>query len=63
MTNPMVIISARFMPDIHRPKFLGDPAQKLAFWLSVVSIVFLGALLLWLKTDVLNVKNELEQED
>lgn len=59
---PMVIISARFMPDIHRARFLGDPQQKVAFWLSVAAMAFWAAMLIWFKADILKNKARLEKE-
>ena len=61
---PMVIISARFMPDIHRASFqFTSPWQRAGFFLGMISASLLAALLIWLRTDVLKIKNELEQED
>jgi len=59
----MVILSARFMPDIHRPSFSFTSSwQTVAFMLSVAAMVLLGALLICLKTDILKSKVRLEQE-
>ena len=59
---PMVIISARFLPDIHRPSFSFDSIwQRLAFFLSMFSTVVLGTLLIWIKTDILKTKAKLEE--
>lgn len=59
---PMVYISARYMHDIHQPSFsFGASEQRLAFFLSMVSIVLLGALLTWIRTDILKVQNRLEE--
>ncbi|MHC4131558.1 MAG: cytochrome c biogenesis protein CcsA [Planctomycetota bacterium] len=60
---PMVIITARFLPDIHRPSFSFDsPWQTFAFILCMISTLLLAAALIWLKTDILKNKAELEKE-
>lgn len=60
---PMVILSARFIPDIHRPGFSFTSSwQRAAFMLSMAATVLLGALLICLKTDILKSKVRLEQE-
>ena len=60
---PLVIISARFMPDIHRPNFSFNSAwQTAAFLLSMLAMVLLAALLIWFKTDILKNKTRLEEE-
>jgi len=60
---PMVIISARFIPDIHRPSFgFTSSWQSVAFMLSMAATALLGALLICLKTDILESKVRLEQE-
>jgi len=60
---PMVIISARFMPDIHRPDFsFNSPWQSAALMLSMLATVILAAALIWLKTDILKNKTRLEEE-
>lgn len=60
---PMVFISARFMPDIHRPNFSFDsPWQTVTLMVSMVATLLLAALLIWLKTDILKNKAGLEKE-
>ena len=60
---PMVYITARFVPDIHRPNFtLGATPQRVAFMLSMFAMIFLAGLLIWLRTDILKNKNQLEKE-
>lgn len=60
---PMVYISARFIPDIHRPDFSFDsPWQRVAFISSLLAMMLLAAVLIWLKTDLLKNKAKLEQE-
>ena len=60
---PMVFISARFLPDIHRPNFsLESSWQTATLMLSMVSVLLMAALLIWLKTDVLKNKAVLEKE-
>jgi heme exporter protein C len=60
---PMVYVSARFIPDIHRPSFsFGSPLQRAAFVLGMIATLLLAALLIWLKTDILKSKAMLEKE-
>ena len=59
---PMVYISARYLPDIHRASFSFDAAgQRITFFLSMASIVLLGALLIWIRTDLLKLQNKLQE--
>lgn len=51
---PMVVASARFVPDIHRAGFSFDsPWQTAALMLGMASMVLLAAALIWLRTDIL----------
>lgn len=60
---PMVIIAARFIPDIHRGGFSFDSAwQAGAFGLVILANFFLAGLLIWIKTDILKNKARLENE-
>jgi heme exporter protein C len=60
---PMVFISARFMTDIHQPNFsLDSSGQTATFILNMFSILVLAALLIWIKTDVLEAQTKLEKE-
>ena len=60
---PMVFISARFMPDIHRASFSFDSSwQTAALVLSIAAITLLAAVLIWLKTDLLKNTAKLEKE-
>jgi len=60
---PLVYISARYLPDIHRASFSFDAAgQRTAFFMSMASIVLLGALLIWIRTDVLKIQNRLQED-
>jgi len=60
---PMVFISARFLPDIHRPSFSFDSSwQTMALIISMAATLLLAAVLIWLKTDVLKSKARLEKE-
>lgn len=60
---PMVFISARFIPDIHRPSFSFDSFwQTATLMFSMVAMLLLAAVLIWLKTDVLKSKARLEKE-
>ena len=60
---PMVFISARFIPDIHRPSFSFDSFwQTAALMASFAAMALLAALLIWLRTDLLKSKAKLEKE-
>jgi ABC-type transport system involved in cytochrome c biogenesis permease subunit len=60
---PMVIISARFMPDMHRASFDFDsPWQRLAFFLGMISIILLGTFFIWLRMSILKAKDTFEQQ-
>ena len=60
---PMVIISARFIPDIHRPSSSFDSAwQSAALGLIIIAHFLLAGLLIWIKTDILKNKTKLENE-
>jgi heme exporter protein C len=60
---PMVYISARFLPDIHRPNLSFDsPWQRVAFISGIFATMLLAATLIWIKTDILKNKAKLEQE-
>lgn len=60
---PMVIISARFVPDIHRATFsFNSPWQGAALMSSMLATVIFAAVLIWLKTDILKNKTRLEEE-
>jgi len=58
---PMVYISARFIPDIHRPDFSFESSwQSLALMLGMVGTIVLAGVLIWLRTDLLRRRFELE---
>jgi heme exporter protein C len=60
---PLVYISARFIPDIHRPSFGFDSAwPKAALMLGMAGTVLLAAGLIWLRTSLLRDSLKLEQE-
>jgi len=60
---PMVIISARFIPDIHRPGFSFTSSwQRAAFMLSMVATILLGSLMISLKAKILRIKAQLEEQ-
>jgi len=60
---PLVLISARFIPDIHRPSFAFDtPAQLLALACSVCGTILLMTALVWIKSDLLKIKNQIDTE-
>jgi heme exporter protein C len=59
---PMVLISARFMPDIHRADFSFESAwQGAALGLGVIAMLGLAAALVWLRTDLLASRARLEK--
>ncbi len=60
---PLVYISARFLPDIHRPNFSFDSAwQMAALMLGMAGTALLAAGLIWMRASLLRDTLELEQE-
>ena len=60
---PLVFISARFIPDIHRPNFSLDSAwQTAALMLGMAGTALLAAALIWLRTSLLRDSLKLEEE-
>jgi len=60
---PMVFITARLMTDQHIDNVhFETAAQSASFGLSILGIVLLAALLIWLKTDILQTKAKLESD-
>lgn len=60
---PLVYISARFIPDIHRPNFSFDSAwQTAALLLGLAGTMLLAGALIWLRTDLLRRRLELESQ-
>ena len=60
---PMVLYTARFMEDIHKASFTFDNLwQRGAFIMGMVSTMLLAAILIWIRTDVLKIKDKLEAE-
>ncbi len=60
---PMIFITARLMADQHIDNVKFESAlQRASFGLSILSIALLGALLIWLKTDILKSRTKLENE-
>ncbi len=60
---PLVYISARFIPDIHRPSFSFDsPWQSAALMLGMAGTATLAAALIWLRTCLLRSGVELEKQ-
>jgi heme exporter protein C len=60
---PMIFITARLMTDQHIANVQFESAwQGASFGLSILSIIFLAALLIWLKTDILISRAELENK-
>ena len=59
---PLVYISARYLPDIHRASFSFDAAgQRTAFFLSMAAMFLLASLLIWIRTDFLKMKSNFEE--
>jgi len=60
---PLVYISARFIPDIHRPNFSLDSAwQTAALMLGMAGTALLATSLIWLRANLLRDSLRLEQE-
>jgi len=60
---PLVYISARFIPDIHRPNFsLDSNWQTAALMLGMAGTALLAAALIWLRTNLLRDTLKLEEE-
>jgi heme exporter protein C len=60
---PLVYISARFIPDIHRANFSFDSAwQTAALMLGMAGTALLATGLVWLRTSLLRDRLRLEQE-
>ncbi len=60
---PLVYISARFIPDIHRPNFSLDSSwQTAALMLGMAGTAVLAAGLIWLRTSLLRDHLKLEEE-
>lgn len=60
---PLVFISARFIPDIHRPNFSFDsPWQSAALMLGMAGTAVLAAALIWLRASLLRSGVELEKQ-
>ncbi len=60
---PLVFVSARFIPDIHRPNFsLDSPWQSAALMLGMAGTAVLAAALIWLRTSLLRSGVELEKQ-
>jgi len=60
---PLVFVSARFIPDIHRPNFSFDsPWQSAALMLGMAGAAILAAALIWLRTSLLRSGVELENQ-
>jgi len=60
---PMVLFSARFIPDMHRPNFSFESAwQAVALMLGMIATVLLGSAMIWLRTDSLRSTLRLEEE-
>ena len=59
----MIFITARLMTDQHIANVQFESAlQRASFGLSILSLALLGALLIWLKTDILMSRADLEKQ-
>ncbi len=59
---PLVFISARFIPDIHRANFSFDSSwQTAALMLGMVGTAVLAAALIWLRTSLLSCELRLDE--
>lgn len=57
---PLVLISARFIRDIHRPSFSFETGwQYVAFGLAVCGTLLLAAMLIWIRTDILKIEKKI----
>jgi heme exporter protein C len=60
---PLVFISARFLVDMHQPKFSFDSAwQSAALMLGMAGTAVLAGALIWLRTSLLRTGLKLEEE-
>ena len=60
---PLVFISARLVRDIHRPSASFQTGwQYAAFGLAVCGTLLLAALLIWIRADILKIKNEMDMK-
>ena len=58
---PLVFISARLLRDIHQPSFSFETGgQTLAFGLAICGTLLLAAFLIWIRSDTLKIKNEMD---
>ena len=58
---PLVIISARFIRDIHRPGFTFDkPIQSLTLFIAALGAVLLMTALIWIRTNISERKNQVD---
>ncbi len=59
---PIVLISARFMPDIHRGGFsFGTWGQSIGFGLTVLGTILLAGVLIWVRAEVEEREKQLEE--
>jgi len=55
---PIVFVSARYLRDIHRPSFSFESGwQYTALGLAVLGTIVLAAILIWIRADILKIKN------
>ena len=61
---PFVLISARFVRDIHVPSFsFQSGVQGAAFWLGLAGTLFLAVLLIWIRADILKIEHRISMMD
>lgn len=60
---PLVVISARFIRDIHQPSFgFESGGQTAAFALAACGTLLLAALLVWIRVDILKIKAKMNDK-
>ena len=60
---PLVYVSARFIPDIHRPDFSFESTwQTAALAMGMAGTMFLAGALIWLRTELLKSQRKLESQ-
>lgn len=58
---PFVFVSARFMRDVHRGNFSFETAaQSAAFGMAVLGVILLAAGLVWVRVEILKIKEEID---
>ena len=59
---PLVVVSARFIGDIHQPSFSFETgAQTSALVLAVCGTLLLASMLVWIRNDILKIETEMNE--